>query len=280
MGKLKSKISLIITIALFILSISLLIFPTISNFIYQYNNHKILLKYNNSVDSMSEEEKKNYLSEAELYNESLTEVVTNDVFDSSNYNSLHSNYENILNFGDGQICSIEIPKIDVNLPVYHGVTESVLKKGAAHSANTSFPIGGKNTHAVISAHTAYPGKVFFDNLTELEEGDLFYINIIDKKLSYKVCDISIVKPNDTSKLQIVYDKDLITLVTCYPYSVNSHRLLVTGERVYEDSYNTPDSINKGNISNNYICVTVVIFIVIAIFLILFFKHKHKRKSWI
>lgn len=269
MGKISKKIPFFIAIILFLISILLLLFPTVNNAIYQAKNKSSIKEYSKNVSSLSKAEKEKYFDDAKAYNEALTETVT-DAFISNSYEHIKPDYESVLNFNDGQICSIEIPKINVNLPVYHGTSEDVLTKGAAHSANTSFPIGGNNTHSVISAHTAYPGKVFFDNLTELEKGDIFYINILDEKLCYKVCDISIVEPDDTSKLQIVYDKDLVTLVTCYPYAVNSHRLYVTGERTYEPALSTADEfIENSNYTNVHFYAIAII--VIMIFIVLIFS---------
>ena len=280
MGKVRNKIPIFIAIFLFILSAIVLAFPTVSNALYQAENHSTITKYNSNVSSMSKVEKEKYLTLARQYNESLTETVT-DAFVTSAYENIKPDYESVLNFNDGQICSVEIPKINVNLPVYHGTSEDVLTKGAAHSANTSFPIGGKNTHSVISAHTAYPGKVFFDDLTELERGDIFYINVLDEKLTYKICDIGIAEPDDTSKLKIVYNKDLVTLVTCYPYAVNSHRLLVTGERVENDTADsTKDELNKSEEQSNSFSPAVFIFIGIAliIVIIIFAKRSVPRRD--
>ena len=280
MGKVRNKIPIFIAIFLFILSAIFLAFPTVSNALYQAENHSTITKYNSNVNSMSKAEKEKYLTLARQYNESLTETVS-DAFVASAYENIKPDYESVLNFNDGQICSVEIPKINVKLPVYHGTSEDVLTKGAAHSANTSFPIGGKNTHSVISAHTAYPGKVFFDDLTELEKGDIFNINVLDEKLTYKICDISIAEPDDTSKLKIVYDKDLVTLVTCYPYAVNSHRLLVTGERVENDTADsTKEVLSKSEEQSNSFSPAVFIFIGIAliVFLIIFATRKILTKS--
>ncbi|WP_294907601.1 class C sortase [uncultured Ruminococcus sp.] len=279
MGKVRNKIPIFIAIFLFVLSAIFLAFPTVSNALYQAENQSTITKYNRNVSSMSKAEKEKYLTLARQYNESLTETIS-DAFVASAYENIKPDYESVLNFNDGQICSIDIPKINVNLPVYHGSSEDVLTKGAAHSANTSFPIGGKSTHSVISAHTAYPGKVFFDDLTELEKGDIFYINVLDEKLAYKICDISIAEPDDTSKLKIVYDKDLVTLVTCYPYAVNSHRLLVTGERIENDTTDsTKDELNKPEEKSNSFSPAVFIFIGIAliIVIIIFSKIKTLKK---
>ncbi len=276
MGKVRKKIPLIIAIMLFLTSLSFLLFPTVSNAIYQTCSQGSIKEYDNNVSSLSKAEKEKYLNDAKAYNLSLTETV-DDSFAKHTYEDIRPEYENVLNFGNGQICTVEIPKINVNLPVYHGISEDVLAKGAAHSANTSFPIGGKNTHSVISAHTAYPGKIFFDDLTELKKGDIFYINVLDEKLTYKVCDISIVKPDDTSKLQIVYGKDLVTLVTCYPYAVNSHRLLVTGARVFEHEATADTVISRRNNNSNskYLIFLIIVMVSMAI-LILLKKKRSKR----
>lgn len=279
MGKVRNKIPIFVAIFLFVLSAIFLAFPTVSNALYQAENQSTITKYNRNVSSMSKAEKEKYLTLARQYNESLTETVS-DAFVASAYENIKPDYESVLNFNDGQICSVEIPKINVNLPVYHGTSEDVLTKGAAHSANTSFPIGGKSTHSIISAHTAYPGKVFFDELTELEKGDIFYINVLDEKLTYKICDISIAEPDDTSKLKIVYDKDLVTLVTCYPYAVNSHRLLVTGERIENDTTSTKDELGKSEEQSNSFSPAVFIFIgiVLIIVIIIFAKRSVPQRD--
>ncbi len=263
----KSKTLFIISINLFIISISFLLFPFVNNFIYQLNNKGTINEYDTNVSSLSKEDKQKYLDEAKEYNESLTDTVS-DAFLGYSYDDIEPDYESVLNFNNGQICSVEIPKINVHLPVYHGTSEEVLKYGASHSANTSFPIGGANTHSVISAHTAYPSKIFFDDLPKLEIGDKFYINILDEQLTYKVCDINIVEPDDTSLLQIEYQKDLITLVTCYPYAVNSHRLFVTGKRTEDIKISTVDTPNfteaKGSSPNIIIIILITIGLTIII----------------
>ena len=131
---------------------------------------------------------------------------------------------------DGQIGTINIPSIDCRLPIYHGSSEDMLTKGAVHLAGTAFPIGGSSARSVISAHTAFPGKIFFDRLSEVEIGESFSVTVLGDTFYYKVTEINIVLPDEVEYLQPVKDKDLITLVTCTPYALNTHRLLVTGER--------------------------------------------------
>lgn len=127
--------------------------------------------------------------------------------------------------------SIEIPKINVNLPVYQGTDEETLKKGVGHISWSSPPIGGINTHSLLAGHRGLPGALLFTRLNELKEGDLFYIKINKKTLVYKVCNIKVVKPEETEELSIQEGRDLLSLVTCTPYGINTHRLVVTGERM-------------------------------------------------
>lgn len=275
MGKFKKKIPLFIAALLLVISVFFLLFPTVSNAIFSANNQSSIQKYNINISALSKTEKEKYLSEAKAYNQSLTNTVT-DAFNALSYKNIKPAYDSVLNFDNGQICSLEIPAINLSIAVYHGISDDVLNYGAAHSANTSFPIGGADTHAVISAHTACPGKVFFDNLTELKKGDLFYINVLDEKLIYKICEINIVKPEDTSNLQIIYGKDLVTLVTCYPYAINSHRLLVTGERIHTAS--TIDQAAKQNLNINYFMImTLGIIVIIPSLILISILHK-KRKG--
>ena len=199
---------------------------------------------------MSDYEIDNELAKAQNFNELLAKSALNDE-EKNEYNAAMSEYENILNYDD-IMCTIEISKINVDLPVYHDSTdrEEKLKKGCVHLANTSLPVGGASTHAVISAHSGYPEQVFFDELDKLQIGDTFKINVLNKTLTYKVCEINIVDPDDSSKLEIENGKDYVTLVTCYPYSINTHRLCVRGERV-EDTITdtaTADEVisNKSN----------------------------------
>lgn len=248
----KKKIVLFAGIALILLSSGILLYPAVSNAVNEAANNSTIKVYDNNVRTLSKAEKEKYLSEAQTYN--------NNLF-ADNFTSQSKSYKDILSFDNGQIGSIEIPKIKCNLPIYHGTGEEVLTRGAAHLANTSFPIGGENTHAVISAHTAYPGKIFFDNLTKLEKDDLFYIKVLDETLTYKVCDINIAEPDDTSKLQIKEGKDYVSLITCYPYAVNTHRIIVTGERVKRQD-GTGDTVV--NVSNNYTSNSLLYFFILIV----------------
>ena len=223
---------------------------------------------------MSDDEIDNELAKAQNFNELLAKSALNDE-EKDEYNTAMSEYENILNYDD-IMCTIEIPKINVDLPVYHDSTdrEEKLKKGCVHLANTSLPIGGASTHAVISAHSGYPEQVFFDELDKLEIGDTFKINVLNKTLTYKVCEINIVDPDDSSKLEIENGKDYVTLVTCYPYSINTNRLCVRGERV-EDTITdtaTADEVISNDNHNDLTLVFIILGISLLVVLIICIKR--------
>jgi len=132
---------------------------------------------------------------------------------------------------DGVMGYIKIPKIDVEIPIYHGTSNKVLQKGVGHFENSSLPVGGESTHSILSAHRGLPSSRLFTDLDQLEEGDMFYIYVLDKVLAYRVDQIKVVEPSNIENLKIVDNEDYITLVTCTPYAINTHRLLVRGTRV-------------------------------------------------
>lgn len=273
----KSKFSLVLGIVLLVTAIATFFYPTVANYINTVSSHSQLTNYDNNVKVLTDEQKQNYLEKAYEYNKNL---INSQTFDSLNTDS---EYDNILNFGDGLMGSIVIPSIDVDLPIYHGDNESVLSKGAAHLPNSSFPIGGKSTHSIISAHTAYLTQVFFDRLTELKEGDIFYIKILDETYAYKVYEINVIEPEDTSLFGIQEGKEIVSLVTCTPYAVNTHRLVVTGERVELSDEATYDEeiTQKVNIQMPHIDIIYIIAIIITVAFSAFLIISHivkKRKS--
>lgn len=270
----KTKIFFISLCVLAAVGIGFLIYPNIADYINSKNNENVILNYNTSTQTMSDDEIDNELAKAQNFNELLAKSALNDE-EKDEYNTAMSEYENILNYDD-IMCTIEIPKINVDLPVYHDSTnrEEKLKKGCVHLANTSLPIGGTSTHAVISAHSGYPEQVFFDELDKLEIGDTFKINVLNKTLTYKVCEINIVDPDDSSKLEIENGKDYVTLVTCYPYSINTHRLCVRGERV-EDTITdtaTADEVISNDNHNDLTLVFIILGISLLVVLIICIKR--------
>lgn len=225
----KNKILPILATIILIAAVGIFLYPTVSQWINEMLSESVIMQYNDTVDTLSVEDKAALLAEAEEYNRGLNEVVS-DSFSSEAFEG-DERYNNILNITEnGQIGTINIPSIDCRLPIYHGSSEDMLSKGAVHLAGTAFPIGGSSTRSVISAHTAFPGKIFFDRLSEVEIGNEFSVTVLGDTLYYRVIDVNVVLPDETEYLVPEKDKDLITLVTCTPYSVNSHRLLVTGKR--------------------------------------------------
>lgn len=229
----KRKIAIFFVIIIFLAGLSIMLYPVISSFVNNMNYRDSMVGYVENVAQMQDESIVNHFKDADDYNKSLTgNMILTDPFDEEVYKSIGADYEGTFDVDDkGLIGYIEIPKINVYLPISHGTSEEVLQKGAGHLQNTSFPVGGESTHSVISAHTGYPGKSFFDYIDDLELGDEFYIYVLDRTLKYQVDDITVILPHETEGLRIRTGEDYVTLLTCTPYGINTHRLLVRGTRV-------------------------------------------------
>lgn len=269
-------------IVLFLFSLGCFIAPSVFNLINEYNNDSKINEYNQNVKSFSDDDINSKLIEAEKYNQ----VVATDYFNKNDgYSNILNGYKDILSFdSNGLIGYIEIPSINVKLPIYHGESEEVLKKGAAHVEQTSFPIGGNNTHACLSAHSGYPTQKFFDDIDELSSGDLIYIYILNQKYCYKVYGRQVVEPYEVKKLRVESDKDILTLITCYPYGINSHRLLVNAERTdYTESSNNEKGaeviVSLGNSSDLVvICAVIASAAILAVASVILFRRIKKRKK--
>lgn len=212
---------------------ALLSYPFISNYIFEKSDGSTIRSYDKNVKTYDQKQKDKAFQEVKEYNEDLVRsaVQLTDPFKVTKSNGETFIYNNILNIDHtGVMGYLEIPCISVNLPVYHGTDAKILERGIGHLAASSMPVGGKSTHSVLTGHTGLSTAKLFTDLTEMKKRDLFYIHVLDRILAYKVDQISIVKPEDTEKLQIIKEKDYVTLVTCTPYGVNDHRLLVRGVR--------------------------------------------------
>jgi len=231
----KKKLSVILMALIFLSGLGITLYPIISNLYIEHHQGNIINEYNKTVESMPDNTLEKEREKAEGYNKMLTgNMIITDPFDPESQRELEENsdYYNILNIGnDGIIGYVSIPKININLPIYHGTSEDVLKRGVGHLQNTSFPIGGEGTHSVLSGHTGLSSAKLFTDLDKLKEGEIFFIDTLGEKLAYKIDQIKIVEPHETSDLVIKSGEDYVTLVTCTPYSVNTHRLLVRGIRV-------------------------------------------------
>lgn len=230
----KKALPTILIIVIFIVGISVFLYPTVSNYLYNKNSSQVILQHTKVKEMLTPEQIENEKKAIKRYNKSLYKnaVVLTDPFDPDAYPITDGNYYELLAFDD-IMAYIEISAIDVYLPIYHGTKESTLEKGVGHLENTSLPIGGKTTHAVLSAHCGLPSARLFTDLHLLKEGNLFKIHVLNEVLTYQVYDIEIVEPDDSSSLYIQEGKDIVTLITCTPYGQNTHRLLVHGQRIEE-----------------------------------------------
>ena len=230
---------LILTIAmilLFLAGLSLLLYPFVANQWNNYRQQRLISSYEDTVARKEEAGEIDYEAEwakAQAYNEALLPSILPDSFAVAEASDEpDEEYMSCLNItGDGMMGMVEIPKIDVNLPIYHTTSEEVLEKAAGHLEGSSIPVGGKSTHAVISAHRGLPSASLFTDLDQLEGGDHFLIHVLDDTLCYEVDQILVVEPKETESLAVEEGEDLVTLLTCTPYGVNSDRLLVRGHRV-------------------------------------------------
>ena len=231
MKKRQINFSNLLVLLLFLIGLSILLYPTISNRWNAYISEQTIGAYNHGVQKMDHQDLDRAWEQAKAYNGTLNEPSVPDAF-SIRDGIRDPYYEKLLNINrDGIMGYISIPSIHVKLPVYHYTTKAVMLKGAGHLLGSSLPVGGKGTHAVISAHRGLPSAKMFTDLNILKKGDHFFLYILDRVLAYKVDRIVTVKPEEVKSLAPVKGKDYATLVTCTPYGVNTHRLLVRGHRV-------------------------------------------------
>lgn len=221
------KIRVIFCVIIFMTGLGIASYPFISNMVAQRHASQVVKAYETNVEEMDEEKIDAMKEAAKKYNEQLSNVVSVD--DENENNEQGESYADLLNIGES-LGYITIPKIDVNLPIYNGTSQDVLSKGVGHMEQSSYPLGGESTHCVLTGHRGLPSAVLFTDLDKLEIGDEFYLHVLDEILAYKVDQIKVVEPNESGDLEIIDGKDYCTLVTCTPYAINSHRLLVRGER--------------------------------------------------
>ena len=275
-----------ILVTLFIgASIVMMFYPWISNFVNQHQADITVDNYKKKEKSLSEEQKEEMWKKAQMYNADLAknQVELTDPFVESK-SAIKSGliYNNLLNIDkSGMMCYLEIPCINVNLPVFHGTAASTLERGIGHLEGSSLPVGGKSTHAVLTGHTGLNNAKLFTDLTEVKEGDLFFLHTLGKDLAYRVIEIEVVLPEETQDLLIRKGKDLVTLITCTPYGVNSHRLFVTGIRTKytpEEKENEKDDRSKDSQWMNAYKKAAIIGLAIALAVIVLLKGLSKVKE--
>lgn len=224
----RKHMSTIIAVLVFITGLSLLLYPTVSNYWNSLHQSRVVANYSDTMAKLSKQDKQAEIDRAVEYNSGL--INNGGRFTPSE--SELSEYKNLLNAdGTGMMGYITIPKIGVKLAIYHMVDESVLQVGVGHLEGSSLPVGGSGTHCVLSSHRGLPSAKLFTELDRMKKGDVFYLHVYDRVLAYQVDNIAIVEPNDYGLLEIEEGKDLCTLFTCTPYGINTHRLLVRGHRV-------------------------------------------------
>ncbi|WP_029070390.1 class C sortase [Kandleria vitulina] len=272
----KIKKNDIVLALLVFVGISILLYPTVSNKWNAYRNSKLISEYKNNVSNLTENKAEKMLEAAKKYNSTLGNPKVPDAF-SIRDGKRDKEYDSLLNMGDGMMGYVEVPSIDVNLPLYHYTFDSVLLKGAGHLFGSALPIGGESTHSVVSAHRGLPSEKMFTDLNLVEKGDQFYFHILGKVYAYEVDQILTVEPSDVKSLSIEYKKDYATLVTCTPYGVNTQRLLVRGHRV-------PYNKNKKNIKKHGQSVSFIILQIISavagiiLAIVLHYLYSRKKKG--
>lgn len=234
MMKKGTKIMICVTLAIVALGITL--YPLISNFISDANRSLVETRYEKAVEKLDDSTLIDARIAAQSYNSMLLNMPTKP-YTRETLQKAAENYDHLLNIrGDGIMGYLQIPVLNVDLPIYHGTDEKTLDHGLGHLLGSSLPVGGESTHCVITGHSGLAGQRIFSDLDKLKSGDVFYLNVLGETLAYYIVDINTVLPEDTSKLTIMQGSDDVTLVTCTPYGVNTHRLLVRGTRIpYEQA---------------------------------------------
>ncbi|EPB8256408.1 class C sortase [Clostridium perfringens] len=267
------KIYFSILILITLIALGFLLYPSFSNYINNKFAVSTISDYTEKINNVKDEEIDDLIKNINKYNY--------DLFNGTAENEL----PDCLNIHEGDVLGyIEIPSINIKLPIYYGTSVDILKKGVGVLDGTSLPVGGENTHSVLSAHTGLANQKLFTDIDKLKDGDVFYLHILKKDLAYKVNQIKVVHPDEIDELKISDEKDYVTLLTCYPYGINTERLLVRGERTDLSPSNVEQvqkEISTFNHSNENLILIVIILISVLIIIFLLFlimKFKGKNKS--
>ena len=277
--KKKRNLITVLLFVIFLAGLSLLLYPSVSDYWNSLHQTRAIANYTEEVAVLDQELYQEMWDAAQSYNAALAERRNTYTLSDEQMRE----YESLLDLsGLGIMGYIEIPEIDCSLPVYHGTEESVLQIAVGHIEWTSLPVGGEGTHCVLSGHRGLPSAKLFTNLDKLEPGDVFLLRILDEVLTYEVDQILIVEPQDTSALQIVKGKDYCTLMTCTPYGVNTHRLLVRGHRIdnIEQAQSVRVTADAVQIEPTLVApiVAIPILLLLLIALLLPKRQKHKYRG--
>lgn len=275
----KKHLSTVILVLVFLAGLGLVMYPTVSDLVNKAHQSVAIDDYEKKISNMTKDDFHKILEDARLYNHTIT---TNEF--PRNESDLEGNdeYKAAVNpSGNGMIGYLKIDSIKLRIPIYHTTKESVLQKAVGHIPTTSLPVGGKGTHAVLTGHRGLPSARLFTDLDKVRTGDIFYIYVLDDILAYKVDLIKTVLPAQVNDLQIVPGKDYVTLVTCTPYGINTHRLIVRGERVpYEEAVEQQKSVEPvvGKLPQEQIAVLAVAPVLVLLLIIIFILKKKKRRN--
>ena len=276
----RRHLSTVLLVLVFLIGLSVLLYPTISDYWNAQVQSRAIVDYESALANLTQEDYSGYFAEADAYNAALREIA----FPLMYYDSLDERedlkkYEEILNInGNGIIGYIAIDRIGVELPIYHGTSDAVLNVAVGHIEGTSIPVGGESTHAVLSAHRGLPSARLFTDLDELQIGDTFRITVLDRVLTYEVDQILIVKPNEVDSLYVVEGEDLCTLVTCTPYGINTHRLLVRGHRVETVEEKPAIYVPADAYLIDSLIVTPIVAIPMLLVLLIFLLVKYRKRA--
>lgn len=261
---------------IFLIGLGILLYPHISNFYYRYEATHIVTDFDQAKSGLASAEIKQRLDLARAFNESLHNVLAEDPYSRSRHEAGRAEYARMLEINE-RIGHVEIPKIEVDIPMYAGTSEEVLQKGIGHLEGTSLPVGGQNTHSVLTAHSGLPKARLFTDLHQLKLGDEFYIHNIGDILAYEVDQILVVEPSDFSQLLVVPNQDYVTLLTCTPYMVNTHRLLVRGHRIpyVEEEHRKASDQAEKRILIRYLLYALGMLVAIGLIFVL---TKRKRRT--
>lgn len=233
----KDKLRGLVRLLIILLGVGILVYPSLSEYLSERNASRATASYDDTVQKLEKQQMDELLAQAQAYNRQLADAASGKapLSDDNGNPVTPENYWDLLNLNAaGMMAYITIPRLDTTIPIYHGTEEAVLQVGVGHLQNTSLPVGGESTHAALSGHRGLPTASLFTDLDQMQVGDQFYIKVLDRTLAYEVDQILTVLPTEMDALAIEPGQDYVTLITCTPYGINSHRLLVRGHRVPYD----------------------------------------------
>lgn len=273
----KKHLSTIFLILIFIIGLSLVLYPSFANWWNSFHQSRAIAQYDADLAKQTPEDLTSHFEAARTYNRQLRQVE----FPLKHYDDVDGYFQVLDISGNGIMGYIEIPKIDVRLPIYHGDSEGVLQVAVGHIQGSSLPIGGESTHCVLSGHRGLPSARLFTDLDELDVGDVFMVCVLTEIMTYEVDQIKVVNPDDVQELTIQEGKDLVTLVTCTPYGINSHRLLVRGHRIENFEATVSARVTGDALVLEPLLIAVIVFVPVLIILItvtLIFERSSRKKK--